>query len=546
MSIKVRVAKLRKAGDDALAEKDYLKASRSYSAGILLDGENYWLYLGQSEALLHMEVYILASTNAEKAVKLDDRSVEAWMLRATCAGYLNEPFALTWWKKALGMLPSSNLTAQQQKQKKRCKEGIKAWHRSVELGTALLSDKGDIATLLGDEEWPPWKFALAIKPRLFERGNNTSSAHGIASAYLEIRDGVRSADYLITSSNFAWEGVSEALTRFTNGVMHDLRVFHLTGDKYAWLEKINTQALHEMKYRRCEDWVDGGPQKVISEALVRLRGLGWKYVRPALATTVRSWILRATIQTRVHQRRAYAVELLHNAIEVINWGRNQWPDLDRDTRGAIFEDTFIRGVRVLYMYALKDAYVHKASGTNRSDTLMKIFAVTDDLAEEINRPDRSRHYDRPEMRISFEVYPAAFAHMMRAFCADEWSQRGNGEVEVLQKWARTAARDYAMAASVFPRDDELHPWSLKCALDVHWRLQSPLRETLPLADRVRISFPDMVKIWQHSDLAKEGRDEILSRIIQFHGIASSGIKRGDYTLDDVLTLDILEVQHGGP
>ena len=48
--------------------------------------------------------------------------------------------------------------------------------------------------------------------------------------------------------------------------------------------------------------------------------------------------------------------MYEKALDILQWGRQEWDGVPKDDRGAVFEDTFIRGVRGLHL----DAYM-KAS-----------------------------------------------------------------------------------------------------------------------------------------------------------------------------------------
>lgn len=46
-----------------------------------------------------------------------------------------------------------------------------------------------------------------------------------------------------------------------------------------------------------------------------------------------------------------AVEFYSRAIEVLNWGRTTWRDIPSEKRGVVFENTFLRALRSLYLEA---------------------------------------------------------------------------------------------------------------------------------------------------------------------------------------------------
>jgi hypothetical protein len=105
-------------------------------------------------------------------------------------------------------------------------------------------------------------------------------------------------------------------------------------------------------------WVDAKPDVVIMEAQERLRLEGWTNLRPALSTTIRAWIMRGFLEGGLRRAKSVEVEFLGYALEVLDWGSRVWKDVPKDDRGAIFERTFIRGVRSLHIRALVEVCMH--------------------------------------------------------------------------------------------------------------------------------------------------------------------------------------------
>lgn len=48
-----------------------------------------------------------------------------------------------------------------------------------------------------------------------------------------------------------------------------------------------------------------------------------------------------------------AAELYSRVVEVLDWGSRLWDDVPKEDRGAIFERTFIRGVKRLRIFAIQ-------------------------------------------------------------------------------------------------------------------------------------------------------------------------------------------------
>lgn len=105
------------------------------------------------------------------------------------------------------------------------------------------------------------------------------------------------------------------------------------------------------------------------KALERLKKEGWNDVRPAFSVTVRfvhplpieasclilnvsAWLMRAIFDSELRQAPHVAVERLKETLELLHWGRQVWRDVSIDDKGVIFKDTFVRGVKSIYLEVL--------------------------------------------------------------------------------------------------------------------------------------------------------------------------------------------------
>ena len=175
----------------------------------------------------------------------------------------------------------------------------------------------------------------------------------------------------------------------TNGIVRDDRCFYME-DGQTFMKLLAAQGLPKIQriihgfsinsrfftaqfeIIRSDAWdLSATDETVIREAKGRQIARGWDDVRPALSTTVRSikssslvlfgsvhqkflcrvWILNAHISQGLAQY-GQAVGLYKRALAVLDWGRKEWTDANRKERGAIFDSTFVRGVRVLYAQTL--------------------------------------------------------------------------------------------------------------------------------------------------------------------------------------------------
>ncbi|KAH7930147.1 hypothetical protein BV22DRAFT_77327 [Leucogyrophana mollusca] len=177
----------------------------------------------------------------------------------------------------------------------------------------------------------------------------SSSAWVIHGAYEEFKRGVDLMKSLkkvsVPGFPMRYHGNTEALTLISNGIMRDMRVFHI--DDPNWIEMYNDQIVFETT--KSEGWPMQSLETVIEEARQRQREKGWGNVRPALSTTVRAWIMRAVFDDNLRGEPQIAEEFLKRSLDLLEWGRQFWKNVPSSDRGAIFEDTFIRGVRSMHL-----------------------------------------------------------------------------------------------------------------------------------------------------------------------------------------------------
>lgn len=61
------------------------------------------------------------------------------------------------------------------------------------------------------------------------------------------------------------------------------------------------------------------------------------------------WVMRAFMTAMFMQEYGTAVQYLGSALSVLEWGLETWKDVPTDDRGAIFQPTFVRGIRRAYL-----------------------------------------------------------------------------------------------------------------------------------------------------------------------------------------------------
>src|SRR5438876_9868626 len=68
----------------------------------------------------------------------------------------------------------------------------------------------------------------------------------------------------------------------------------------------------------------------------------------------RAWIMRGFLEGGMRKNYVAREEFFRRAIDVIEWGRSAWKNVSRTERGAIFDETFLRGLRAMHMNALME------------------------------------------------------------------------------------------------------------------------------------------------------------------------------------------------
>lgn len=132
-------------------------------------------------------------------------------------------------------------------------------------------------------------------------------------------------------------------------------------------------------------WATGDPKRVMEEAPKRLALGGWDSVRPALSVTVRyvacppealrhqltvptkrAWIMQGFLKDHISNDFVTALDFYNTAIEVLQWGTALWRDVSTEWKGAIFQASFLRGVKCLRLDTLAKVCQSLSTG-HRSD-----------------------------------------------------------------------------------------------------------------------------------------------------------------------------------
>lgn len=498
-------AQLKDEGNELFKKQDYVGAIIKYTEAIGLDDKNAVLYANRAACNHALNKYLDAVDDAHMATEIDPGYVKGWSRLAASRDALAD-----WgksahaWQQALDALPKTKLSPAERQQKDQYTACLRA-------ANARLNQK--IVPLSVNEKAGkfPWQIATDMLPELRKAGRErvSSSAWVIASAYedfnngVEMMKGMKKTPHPGTPGAFVYHGNLEGLTHLSNGLMRDDRVFHI--NQANWISMYNQQVYFEVTARKA--WDSEGLETVKDLALKRLKENGWDDVRPALAVTVRAWIMRAALEGGLREQPQAGVEYYRRALDLVEWGRVIWKDVPKSSRGAIFQHSFLIGVRSLYLKMFMSAYTTNP-GLNSKFPLEQLKEEAEDLLKETDIALKTRDNEPvdPGFISSFIAYPGGLGHAMLGFYHVQSARYTSDPVERMLSFVK-AAGEYTSASSKYPEDDELRAWYLNCTMDCVRNAGVPIDNFLMVAFGLRDTVPKMQKIWAISELALGGRDQ---------------------------------------
>ncbi|TRM66264.1 hypothetical protein BD626DRAFT_546575 [Schizophyllum amplum] len=512
---------LKEEGNALFVKKKYGLAALKYTEAIEVDEGNAILYANRAACRLNLKQW---------AIELDPSYAKGWARLATAHDclYAYKPSTQAW-RKALESLPKENLNASEQKQKAQYEEGLK-------VAEAKLNKPLEPAQVVyyKDNDEHPWVEGR----RLVEQYQHTkflnSSAWLINEAYNDFKEGLdlmnamvqqknpRTGELLIQSRNGAL---------LTNGLLLDKRVFHATGN---FFDLYNKQAQSECNTVRA--WTSTGPEGIMRELPERLAREGWSSVRPALSVTLRCWIMRAHIDAGLQHRYDIALEFFTRIIQVLTWGRETYKDVPNSEKGVIFADTFIVGVRKLYLDTIIGAYSEKPD----KQLLQDLYEEAEEVMKEVEKlpsPANTVGGIGPGFFLGFYLYPKSDAQAAFGYYhAKQAALPGITAAAAKDHWTKSISA-YIQAADFIPEDDEQHPWYLNVALEYMDKIPTNLESKLRMYERIRLSLPKADKIWHGSAHSKAQIKQHYQRLAEIEQDLRNGLIAGKWTLDSVVTRD---------
>ncbi|TDL17198.1 hypothetical protein BD410DRAFT_730356 [Rickenella mellea] len=535
MANKSDATKLKEAGNALFASQDYIHAYEKYSSAIALDKANAVLYTNRAACLLAMNRFGFDACTG-KAIDLDPLYSKAWSRLAQGRHELGDwSLAVRAWEKALECLPSTKLTASDEKLKRQFADGLKATKKRMQ--DAEVHQRSQVPPVpdhMFNSGDMPWDRARAMMSELLRRpsGVGNSSAWIIIGAHNVVSE--NAIRYFLDRLHI-WTFRKLLRQKKPEISGETNRVTSMYHPNSNWLEKYNSQVLIENQARRA--WLQHGPEEVMQLAQIRLREEGWKTTRPALSVTVRAWLMRGFLCNGLNQDYPTAMNWYSHAIHLLEHGQKVWRDTAYEDRGMVFTPTFLRGVRAAHLEAFMQACAQKPGRTNKDYPLERLLELADALYLDSVRekpPPGKMDFDFATV-LSFYVYPAAQALATKGWYHRRISENSGSKPAELVYHSLRSAKLYIEAARLLPEDDELHCWYLNAAANRLWFAQAPLSLMIPIMSSIRRTYPIMMRIWTISALTRTGRDEDLHGVMEFEKKVLKAMDNGQLTLSSRVT-----------
>ncbi|KAK0469498.1 uncharacterized protein EV420DRAFT_1757239 [Desarmillaria tabescens] len=516
MSQLSQAAKLKEEGNALFVKKNYASAIVKYTKAIALDDKNAVLYANRSACHHSLKRHLDSLGDARIATELDPAYSKAWgrLASAYSMSLANrnhivgqQQDSVNAYQRALDTLPKDNLTPAEIKQKSQYEDGLKKAQELLNTPRRPMESNPLALKVDATLKVMPWDAANDIVPELAAQNLSDSSAWGIHSAYSEYKEGVdtmKNTRRAVQRDGKMMVMVdSGALKCLTNAIIQDERVFHM--DSSNWLQKFEDQVKLEVSFH--QPWVNVGPDVIMREAPLRLQNGGsWNRLRPSLAITIRLWIMRGSLGEKLKHDCAMKVEYLSRTLEILEWGRKTWSRVPKANRGAIFEETFIHGVRNMYLSALMERFQQSPS----NEILEKLYEEAELLIKNVDN-DTTTFSHPPPVMWSFFRNCSGNANASKGFYH---SALARIEPDDEKQHFQLAGEFCVKAADGYATDDEKHTWYLHCALMYMEAVGAPTPDSLDILLRIRESLPKMQRIWGRNPARNPERASLYAKDLE--------------------------------
>ncbi|KAJ7592878.1 hypothetical protein C8J56DRAFT_929713 [Mycena floridula] len=533
MSQSEMAARFKDEGNALFAKQKFVEACAKYTEAIDFEPSAV-LYANRAACRLNTKEYLAACDDSKMAIQLDPSYAKAHARLATAHDYMNAPWqSVLEWGSAVDALRKDNLTTAEIKQKAQYEAGLMAARKNL-MRSETPRNAAEFLPIVEERDTMnlPWYQAYAVIPKLRSEGKLSSSAFVIAEAHQDFASGIQAMKEAHWVGK-ALVGRIGAIADISNAILRDDRIFHIKDQN--WISMYNLQV--QLEATKTNAWIDSGAETVIKQAQERLASGGWDNVRPALATTIRCWILRGFLDSGLDQNHTVFVEFMNNAAEVIVAGQKLWKDVSREERGTVFDDTFLRGVLNMQLDALMKAYNAKSSPDINDLEVLKAKAETLIRLVEDSPAPLFGSRQEPGFINSFWHYPKGRAHTMIAFYHKKMAETTKDQMKK-EDHLQEASVGYLTAATCYPLDDENHAFFIACALqNAVASGPAPLGVFINMLDRLHIAIPAFQPIWKHSITAMQGRDDIIKSSMTMEPYLRERLASGQATLDAIIGIN---------
>ncbi|KAI0066454.1 hypothetical protein BV25DRAFT_1383334 [Artomyces pyxidatus] len=543
MDCKSEATLLKDEGNVLFLKGDYQAAVDVYTRAIAADGTSAVLYTNRAACYNYLRQFQQGRDSALKATELDQKYYKAWWRLAESYDALKEfREAARGWAIATVNLPKENLSAAQQAHKELFTSSLKRSRDTADSENVerLRQETGGTQGLV--VSWPPgkapWERAPVVVSGLTAQQVLTSSAVPLLIAVKELERGLKDMKdkiflqhpYLVgVKVSFATNKwgfpvrTGGALVCLSDSLLADERAFHIDNMNYTDMTS---------RIIKLETEHSGAPdpgQKIenMINIFLRLHEVdGWNRVRPVICTTVRSLLLRGFVAMGLRRDVDIAYRFFDKAFKIVEWGRRVWHGVSTADRGQVFSDTFYAGVACQTLKAYKGAYIATRGRSSRFK-LDEILKRADVLIAHTRSIDKKELYRTrpPGLVTAFVTYPEALAHSSKAWVLSEHLRTSLcKDVDEQAVYMRRAIESYFAAASLYPEDEEQPASCLVKALALLFKAGRPLRETLPIMERIRMITPGIMNIWEYSPFMREELQSTLQGLATFEAEVRSKMR----------------------
>ncbi|KAF5332705.1 hypothetical protein D9611_005213 [Ephemerocybe angulata] len=472
-----------------------------------------------------------ATQDCRKALDLDPDYGKAWGRLGKATQALNIwDASINAFQKALDLLPKDNLTALDRKSQVEYAEGIAKTK-------ALRSQSNKVHNIIPTAQLfsgrMPWDMAAALTPKKIALGK-PSCVFILNYAYETFKKAItRFSEEMIEQSSETKTSTAKPnlVKLFSDVILADHRVFNLPSAP-DFHKKLTKAAASENDLFR--GWAKQGPATVKKEVLQRLETETWETVSPAIEITIRSWIFFGFLKAHVSDQTKLSQEMYANALDVLQWGLETFPDVPNEERGMIFAPEFVRVVKRLYLIAMREDIA--SFGTKSMFSSKQIVPIAQDIVDTVDEEmpnmqakDQVSLYQSGHFYAHW-VYPVADALAALGWCQFNniiFSTRASERLESIL----TAAQYYLDAAKICPDDDDRYITYMRMHLDCLFAAKKPLRDTLPICKRIQEAIPPVLQIWGLAPGAAAPLKQDLKEMKAFEKENSQRIAAGKLTLD---------------